>query len=185
MSRAGENGLTVRGQRLFVLCGLPFAGKSTMGRALHERLGVSHVEVDRYLGGSVGGQRVGRPEWIDAYRLAYREVETELAAGRSVVFDAVGYRRVQRERARRIAAAYGVVVAVIFLDVTLDEARARLAANRERRTRRDVPTDDFLEVAEGLQPPLPDEEPVLRYRPDEPLDYWIDRVIIPLLCRGE
>src|SRR5215212_10518349 len=107
-------------QHLFLLCGLPFSGKSTMGRALETQLGIVHIEVDRHhldRDGAFPERRVQRPEWISAYRAAYAQVEAALDAGKSVVFDAVSFRRVQRDRIRRIAMKHGIQMTIIYLDI--------------------------------------------------------------------
>jgi len=171
-------------RHLFLLCGLPFSGKSTLGRAMQKQLGIVHVEVDQFHGAGrlpVEERQVEREEWIAAYRAAYRQVETELESGRSVVFDAVSYRRTQRERIRRIAAKHDVPMTVVYLDVSPAEAKQRLAANRENPVRGNVPDPDFAEVAAGMQFPLEDEQ-VVRYRPNEPVGVWIERVIVPMLA---
>ena len=59
------------GRRLYVLCGLPFAGKSTLARELAARLGLAHLEGDQIhreqgLGGD--DRRLTRAEWVAAYR---------------------------------------------------------------------------------------------------------------------
>lgn len=170
-------------QLLFLLCGLPFSGKSTIGQALQDRLGIVHVEVDRHHSGghaAAEGRRIERDEWIAAYRAAYREVETALTAGRSVTFDAVSFRRTQRDRMRRIADKFGVPLIVIYLDVPAELANARRVANRCNPMRVDVPDADFIEIEGGMQRPGDDEAQV-RYRPPEPLDQWIERVIKPLM----
>jgi predicted kinase len=170
-------------QHLFLLCGLPFSGKSTLARALQDRFGIVHVEVDRYhAGGQEGfdGRRIGRGEWIAAYLAAYREVEQAFATGKSVVFDAVSYRRTQRERIRRIAAKHGVSMTIVYLDVTPEEARTRVAVNRCNPVRVNVPDDDIAEIAAEMQPPQDDERAIV-YHPSEAIESWLDRVIQPLL----
>jgi predicted kinase len=170
-------------QHLFLLCGLPFSGKSTLGRALQARHGIVHVEVDRHhLDGRIDfeDRRVERAEWIAAYRAAYTQVEEALGAGRPVVFDAVSYRRTQRDRTRRIAKKHGVPITIIYVDVAPELAKARLNRNRANPTRVNVPQVDFDEVARGMQPPQHDEA-LVTYRPGEPVEFWIERVIAPLL----
>jgi predicted kinase len=174
-------------QHLFLLCGLPFSGKSTLGRALQKRLGIVHVEVDRFHRegrNELVERSIERADWIAAYQEAYRKVESALDQGQSVVFDAVSYRRTQRDRIRRIAAKHDVPMTTIYLDVPPEEARTRLQANRNSPARANVSKTDFDEVAAGMQPPQ-DDEPVVRYRPDEPVDIWIERVISPMLRLDE
>lgn len=171
------NGVT--DQHLYLLCGLPFSGKSTMGRALAELAGTVHVEVDRFHAGrpdDFAERRVERTEWIAAYRAAYEQLERALAASESVVFDAVSYRKVQRDRIRRIASKHGVPLTIIYLDVAPDVARARMVANRLTPVRPNVPDADFNEVCAGMQPPMAGET-WIAYDPKEPLERWIRREI--------
>jgi predicted kinase len=171
------------GQYLLVTCGLPFSGKSTLSRALARQLGIAHVEVDALH--AANGLRAGidpieRADWIAAYQRGYAELEALLPEGRSVVFDAVSYRRLQRNRVRRVAERLGVPATVVLLDVSVDQARSRLERNRLTRERVNVPMESFLEVAGGMQWPDPDEA-VIRYSPDEPLAEWVERVVRPML----
>ena len=171
-------------QHLLITCGVPFSGKSTLSRALAAQLGVAHVEIDALHtrhGLRPGVDPIERADWIAAYQRGYAELEEALRAGRSAVFDAVSYRRLQRNRVRRVAERLGVPTTVVLLDVSVDEARARLERNRFTRERVHVPMADFLEVVAGMQWPEPDEE-TIRYDPVEPLGAWIDRVVRPLLA---
>lgn len=154
-----------------------------MARALQDRLGIVHVEVDAlHAGGQDGfdGRRIERAEWIAAYQAAYRVAERALSAGDSVVFDAVSYRRNQRDRVRRLGEKHGASVTIIYLEVDRDAARTRIDANRRNPVRVNVPDEDLNEIADGMQPPQPDEDAVI-YRPGEPIDDWIDRTIRPML----
>lgn len=126
------------------------------------------------------GRRIERSEWIAAYQAAYGEVEAALAKGHSVVFDAVSYRRTQRERIRRIADKFNASTTIVYLEVTAEEAKTRVAANRRNPVRVNVPDEEMAEIAAGMQPPQDDECAVV-YHPSEPVEAWIDRVIQPLL----
>jgi len=88
---------------LFLLCGLPFSGKSTLARALTEKFNIDHVEVDRHLDVTMKSVIPGPEDWLPAYRMAITEIRESLEAGRSVVFDAVGHHRRHRQRMQRIA----------------------------------------------------------------------------------
>jgi predicted kinase len=146
-----------------------------------ERFDVVDVEVDREHRGPIDpGRRIERQEWVTAYRAAHARLEAALRTGKSAVFDAVSYRRSHRHRVERIARRFGLPMTVIYLDVTPEEALRRREANARTPARPHVPDEDFAEIARGMQPPG-DDERVLRYRPKESLDLWIEREIIPLL----
>lgn len=172
---------------LLVTCGLPFSGKSTLSRALAAELGIAHVEVDALHASNglrPGVDPIERADWIAAYQRGYAELEALLRAGRQAVFDAVSYRRLQRNRVRRVAERLGVPATTVLLDVSAEEARARMQRNRFTGERVNVPMESFLEVAEGMQWPGPDE-PTIRYSPNEPLADWVERVVRPLMMPVE
>lgn len=161
------------------MCGLPFAGKSTLARALAARLGAVHLELDainaeRGLGRR--GAALSNAEWAATYREGRRRLENHLAAGRSVVYDAVSFRRAHREQLRRVARRHGASAAVVHLATPVAEIGRRRRANRDRPTRGDVRPEDFALVAEGFQAPGPDEDAVTYDDPSVPPDLWADRL---------
>lgn len=161
--------------RVVAIDGAAGAGKSTLARALARRFGWTYLEVDavhRERGRS--SDTITRQEWIEAYRESSRRLDTALAAGASVVYDATNYRRVQRAQLRRIAARHGSAVMLVHVATSEAEARQRWQGNRRAPRRADVPDADFTLVAEGFQPPGPDE-PHLRYDGGLSFDAWLRR----------
>ncbi len=163
--------------RLLVLCGLPFAGKTTLARELGQRLGFARAEID-----AINAERgvwddwcgMSPEAWDETYRESYRRLEALLRAGHSVIYDATNFTREQRDRPRAITARHGVPATVISLDVPEAEARRRWRHNRESGLRADVRDEDFALVATAFEPPAGDEAAV-RYAPGVPLDEWIAR----------
>lgn len=171
--------------RLLIMCGLPFAGKSTLARALAAHLGAVHLETDtinteRGLG--VNGAAITACEWAATYREAYRRLEGLLSAGNTVVYDAVNYRRVQRDQLQRIAQRCGVATQVIFVTTPAERARQRLEGNRVEVVRFDVRDDDFAEVASRFEPPTADEH-VLHYDGMEPIEPWLAQHFSTFMAR--
>ncbi len=154
--------------QVVILCGLPFAGKSTLARALADRLDLVHVEVDEVVHQAetyAAGESIPRSAWITAYRASYRRMEAALAEGRSVVLDATNYRRLHRDLIRAKAARFGAEAIVVRLDVPTADIDARRARNRLTPLRPDVGDDDFSMVQTDMQLPGPDEHPIT-YSPD-------------------
>lgn len=86
--------------RLYIMCGLPFAGKSTLTRALAARLGLAVIAIDaindeRGLG--IHAAPLSPEEWDGTYAEAFRRLDAALMAGGSVIFDAVSFTRRQRD----------------------------------------------------------------------------------------
>lgn len=162
---------------LYILCGLPFAGKSTLARALAEGRGVAVVETDainteRGLG--LGGVAIAPEEWDATFGEAYRRMGALLDVGRDVAFDSTAYTREQRDVLRELAHGHGAHALVVFVDVPAEMAFARWRENRRTGARFDVRDEDFLNVVEHFEPPGEDER-ALRYDGMEPVEGWVRR----------
>ena len=151
---------------LHILCGLSFAGKSTLARQLvgwsQGKLALVTLDAingERGLG--LDGRRIPPAEWDITYAEAYQRISALLAEGRSVIFDAVSFTRSQRDELRALAALSGAATQVIYVTTPEAIARERLHRNRASRARADVRDDDFALVVDNFEPPDPDESPLL------------------------
>jgi predicted kinase len=170
--------------RLYILCGLPFAGKTTLARTLSERFGYTCIELDRMnyeRGLGADGNAIPGQQWGETYQESYRWVDRLLAEGQPVVYDAANFTRAMRDELRQIADRHGVHVQVIYLDVPEHEVRVRWQQNRQAPWRHDVPDEDFHNVTTYFQPPGEDEN-VLRYNyiQHPPLDEWLQHTLGPV-----
>lgn len=162
---------------VYLLCGLPFAGKTTLARAMADRFKLVHLETDAIVRerGLDEGAAISRGAWVATYREAERRLADHLADGRSVVYDATNFRRPMRDRLRRVAAERGARAILILVTPSLSEIEARRARNRSLPSRPDVAAASFAEVRDGFQLPGEDEG-VIRYDPAEPIARWLDRL---------
>lgn len=150
---------------LYILCGLPFAGKSTLARELETWLCIKRVSIDE-----INGERgiwsnetgMSAEEWERTYQEAYRRIATHLSHNEDVIDESANFTREQRDRLRNIAEQHYAQTRVIFIDIPLSEVRHRWQANRQTMTRADVRDEDFAHVVDNFAPPTEDEH-VLRY----------------------
>ncbi len=162
---------------LYILCGLPFVGKSTLARELAGALEAIYVEMDAINGErglGLDGKRISAADWDITYEETYRRIEQSLGTGAPVVYEAGNFTREQRDTVRAIAEKCGVPSQVIYVDVPENVARARLQQNRKTLLRYDVRDDDFALVADNFQPPTAQEN-VLRYDQTVSVREWIRR----------
>ncbi len=160
---------------LYILCGLPFAGKTTLTKELVNWLGIQRVAID-----DINSERgiwddekgLSSEEWDETYREAYQRIATFLSLGESVVDDSANFTREQRDRLRTIAEQYNAQSCVIFVDVSLTEARRRWQENRQTAVRADVRDDDFAHIVEYFAPPVENEN-VLRFDGSMLVREWI------------
>ena len=160
---------------LYILCGLPFAGKTTLAKEMARLLGIKRVSIDE-----INGERgiwnddtgMSSEEWTRTYVVAYQRIAAFLGQGESVVDESANFTKGQRDRLRAIAGHYNTQTCVIFVDVPLAEVRRRWQENRQTAVRNDVRDDDFAHVVEQFEPPTEDEN-VLRYDGSMLLGEWI------------
>lgn len=163
--------------RLYILCGLPFAGKTTLAAALAQYFRWTIVAIDainheRGLG--LDAAPITLEQWDETYTEAYCCLSQTLAAQQTVIFDAASYARTQRDELRAIAAKCGASARVIYIETPLAVCRGRWLANRATGARYDVRDEDFENVVTHFEPPTTLEHPLI-YDQSEPLSVWIER----------
>ena len=161
--------------RLYMLCGLPFAGKTTLAKELVKRFGFMYIDVDQIntnFGVGLSGASISPEEWKRTYTEAYKQLEDALDSRHTVIIEGANYTNELRDRLRTIADVQGVVSWVIYVDISVLEARQRLLYNRVIEQRYDVRDDNFAYAATHFEPPT-EYERVIHYFQSEPLDEWI------------
>ena len=164
---------------LLLLCGLSFAGKSTLAKALAQRLGWRYISLDAInteRGIGLDGEAIPVEQWEQTYAEAYRRVEETLCDRRSVIYDETNFARHQRDALRAIAAGCNATTYVVYVATSTEEARRRWQRNRMTQQRGDVRDDDFAYVIQHFEPPSDDEATIV-YDPGHSLEEWIEQVV--------
>jgi predicted kinase len=163
--------------RLYLLCGLPFAGKTTLAQELVNRLGFMHIDIDQIntsLGVGLHASPISPVEWDRTYNEAYKRLEDALNSRQTVIFEGANYTKELRNRLRAIADRQDAITQVIFVEISMSEARQRLLDNRKTQQRHDVRDDNFALVATDFELPTKDER-VIHYYQSHPLEEWISQ----------
>ena len=163
---------------LYIMCGLSFAGKTTLAKEMVKLLSIKRVSIDE-----INGERgiwndetgLSLEEWERTYEIAYQRIAMFLSQGESVVDDSANFTKEQRDRLRSIAEHYNAQTCVIFFNVPLAEVRRRWQENRQTLVRNDVRDDDFAHVVEYFEPPTANEN-VLYYDSSTSLGEWIAEI---------
>ncbi|MBP7146602.1 MAG: ATP-binding protein [Acidobacteria bacterium] len=165
-------------KQLYLMCGLAFAGKTTLGSALCERLGAGWISLDEINAGRGlhGGLGIPVAEWARTHRLALEQLAALAERGSPIVLDDTNCFRWLRDSYREIAAAHGYVTTVVLFDVPLALALERLRANDDDRARAPVREDILRELARTFEYPAQDER-VVRLPAGEPLSAWLERCL--------
>lgn len=162
--------------KLYILCGYPFAGKSTLTKKLIDTfdfclVGIDEINRERAIGQTTG-VAITPQEWSETYQQAYKRIEELLSQGKTVIYDATNFTKQQREEPRQIAEKYQAKAQVIFVDVPKEVVIKRWQENRKANNRFDVTDEDFAQVVDNFQAPT-EKEDVIRYLQKDDMNQWI------------
>jgi len=173
-----NEGLTERiilRNKLLIICGLSFAGKSTLVKAIIERFGYEEVDVDeikfQLYGQSIQDEDLHPDDWVRIYAETDKLIENHLKSGCTVVDASRNFRKVERDIARSIADKVGVPLVTIYVDTPEGIVRQRMLENRHKPSRRDITDKDFEEAIMAMEPPVAAENPLIFHYLDE-IEGW-------------
>jgi predicted kinase len=151
--------------KLILICGIPFAGKSTLASVIRNHVPCIEIDVDdtktQLYGSEIADEQLSDSDWVRIYDETDRLTAAHLSAGKLVIDASRSFGRDERERAKRVAESAGAQLATIFVDTPADVARQRLLANRQVMTRHDVPDSEFEHILQAWEPPAPEEAPLV------------------------
>lgn len=148
---------------LALMCGLSFAGKSTLAAKLAEALPASLISLDliNEERGLRGGQGIRLEEWAQTNRVAHERGRDLLGAGHHVVVDDTGSPRFIRDGWREIADESGAPFVIVWVQISTELQLARVHANRHSRIRADVTDAVLHDHRAGFEPPIDEDALVI------------------------
>jgi predicted kinase len=174
-NKLAGNANNEQGVKLYIMCGLPFSGKTTLAKELARQFGFTRIamdEINTERGLGLDGKRITPQQWVETYNEMYWRVRGALSRGETVVLDAPSFTRGQRREVETIAADYVVASRIIYVAVPEVEARRRWQENRRLAERHDVRDDDFELAVRNFEPPDLSEN-ALVFDQSANLEEWI------------
>lgn len=151
--------------KLIILCGIPFSGKTTLSNELVKRLGVIRIDLDEVkfdlFGKEVKDSEIDQNGWDKIYQEMYKKIEETLKGGGTVLQDTGNFTKYERGLVSEIAKNLDIEIKTIFVDTPVEVARERLLKNRQTKKRFDVSDEDFESTIAEMEPPTEDENPIL------------------------
>ncbi len=159
---------------LYLLCGVAFSGKTTLGEAIarHAGLRVVSTEEINEVRGLRGGEGIPYQEWEATHAIAVSWLGRLMGSGEDLLVDDTNCFRWIRDRFRWVAERHGYRPRVIFLDVPLEVLHQRRRANQLTGDRHRVVDPIFDSHAADFEPPSEDED-VITFDPDQDLGQWL------------
>lgn len=162
--------------KLYILCGLPFSGKTTLAKELVNRFGFTRIDLDdikfELFGNQITDDEVDEDGWNQVFTLMYKRIKEALERGETVVSDTGNFTKKERDLVRQQNSQIGVETITIFVDTPANVAHVRLLHNRVTEERFDVTDADFEETITKLEIPGTDENTIV-YDGTKPLEQWL------------
>ena len=160
---------------LYLMCGMPFSGKTTLGQSIAQYLDVPYISLDEIneARGLFGGDGIPVEEWEKTHSLAMQQLAKLIKIGVEIILDDTNCFRWLRDRFRDFASQYGYQTVIIFLDIPLSKIWHRIEKNDRSQTRHRVKKSIVREMAQTFEPP--DDEITIRYTAEQPIDKWLDK----------
>lgn len=150
---------------LFLMLGVPGAGKTTTAKLLAEVSGAAHVWADRERLQRFGPPPYSHDENMALYGDLNRTSLKLIASGMSVVYDTAFNLRADRELLRGMAGRHNARTVIVWVVTSEDVAQARATtAAHDPATRPqggEMSIEDFIRLSRKLEPPEDGEEVVV------------------------
>lgn len=161
----------------YLLCGLPFSGKTTLGKKLQEKLGFVHINLDKIKAeksyGKISDDDVPDKVWESIFMEANKKLTEALKSNKNVANETAWVTREWRDKSRKVAADTGFTTKIIFLDIPERICRQRWQENKKTQSRYDTYEAEFESYVRDFEKPTNDED-VFLYDGKISLDEWIN-----------
>jgi len=163
---------------LYILCGLPFSGKTALAKKLSDKLGFVHIDLDevKFEHGfrGVSDDDVSHEDWVKIFDDMYQRIRKALKEGHDVISDISNLERSDRDRLRTVATGGGFPTKVIYLNIPESVVRERWLQNKKKQGRFDISEKIFNEAVGALEEPTEDEN-VIVFDQSLSLKDWIEK----------
>jgi predicted kinase len=162
--------------KLYIFCGIPFSGKTTLAKELEKTLGYKRIDLDEvkfsFFGNEIRDANINQEGWDKIYQEMYKQIEESLKNGETVIHDTGNFTKHERELVKEIADKLGIEAITVFLDIPKEVAKDRLLQNRKANQRFDVSDEDFDSTVAEMEKPQENEKHIV-YKPNTQIDVWI------------
>ena len=166
--------------KLYILCGLPFSGKTTLAKKIAEHTGSMLIAFDQLWlelekDTNVASLLKGDEGWRLVRSVEKERISESLKNSRSVVYDDVNARREHREELREVATQHGAIPVVVYTDTPSAIREEREKENLLTKRRHAVePVNSKKALAQFEEPGLP--EHVIVFSSENNLEEWLGKL---------
>ncbi len=142
--------------KLFIFCGIPFSGKTVLSKELQNGYGLERIDLDEIkfeLLGDVVDENVSQTQWDGVYSEMYKRIEDGLRQGNNLIQDAANFTEHERNQVIKIGKRFGADVAIVYVSISPEVARARWLENKDSAARIDVGEEYISNASERFESP--------------------------------
>ena len=146
---------------LFILCGLPYSGKTYIAQEIIKSAPIVYVSIDNIFhqhGYDWTSNHVpDKDAWTEIFTEAYEKTRRALNASSNVLYDSTNHTRASRDDLRALAESVHAGAQVIFIEVPLSTVHARWEETRVNETRPVINRELLDSTVKAFEAPTSDE----------------------------
>ncbi len=146
---------------LYILCGLPYSGKTYLALKIVEKTKCIYVSIDNILkdlGYDWDSNKLPNEQgWKQVFGISYRKSQETLKNGLNVLYDSTNHTRASRDILRKVAHNIGANTKVIYVDVPIEVVWKRWTENSAVKNRFVVNKKLVEMTIESFEAPTEDE----------------------------
>lgn len=149
---------------LYLMCGLPYSGKSTLACKLSRQTGFPIVSIDEVresLGFYWGKSEASPADWKRIYHAVEEQITRYLGTSTSVIYDSTNHDKASRRRLAELARNWNAQVIVLFVDTPVEVVEDRRESNLRSSERPHIPDHFYAAALASFEAPTA-EETVIR-----------------------
>ena len=112
---------------LIIMCGYPYAGKTTLAKYLEKKLRFVRITIDDIVAefGLPIEDQLSEEDWTRVYTEAETRLVNSLFKGQSTIFDATNGHQDYRDKLRQITSSFTVMSLIVFINTPLETIKFR------------------------------------------------------------
>jgi len=169
----------------YILTGLPYSGKTTLGRAISEVEEIQIIELDSVLyemGQGLQGEYIPEHKFTLFHEEAERRAIKQLKAGISIVYDVTPFAKSKRDHLRSLAIEFCAEPIVIYVNISKEDVLRRWKENEIKQGRLiTIHSENLKYVIYNFEPPKGEEH--LVFQAGENITEWLLKNILPFANR--
>lgn len=161
--------------KLYIFCGLPYSGKSTLTKELLKRPNTFAVSMDDIMDErGLDSELMSQDEWNSVYSEGYEELKIFLKEGSDVVLDLGNLLKSERVDAELIGKSVGAECVKIYINTPVEEIWNRWKRNETIKERGQVSESELKNAIAMFETPTEDED-FIELKPTDNLVEWINK----------